>query len=206
MSRRSEARAVVSTLTRPSGLAPDRSKTAMLIVDLISDFRFPDAPAVYKAALPVARRIARLKERAKAAGIPVIYVNDNYGRWRSDLRHIVQHCSKATPAGAKMQAILGPADDDYGILKPKHSGFYATALDTLLQYMGAEKLIITGASGNQCVLFTANDAYVRDYKLSIPRDCIASPTSEATRFSLRYFTTVLGADVRPSTRIRLRRR
>jgi len=205
VSRRSEAKAVVNTLTSRSCLAPDRSKTAMLIVDLISDFRFPDAPAVYKAALPVARRIARLKQRARAAGVPVIYVNDNYGRWRSDLRQIVQHCSKATPAGAQMHSILGPAEDDYGILKPKHSGFYATALDTLLQYIGAEKLIITGVSANQCVLFTANDAYVRDYQLCIPRDCIASPTSDGTRFSLRYFTAMLGADVRPSARVRLRR-
>jgi nicotinamidase-related amidase len=185
-------------------LAPDKSDMAMLVLDLLSDYRFPDGPKVYRAALPVARRIAALKRRARKAGVPVIYVNDNLGRWRSDLAEIVHHCSTSSAYGAAMVKLLGPAKDDYCILKPRHSGFFATALDTLLEYIGASRLVITGVSSNQCVLFTANDAYVRDYALRIPRDCIAAPSSRETRFALQYFRSVLGADLRPSTSIRFR--
>jgi nicotinamidase-related amidase len=176
----------------------------MLILDLISDYRFPDGPKVYKAALPMARKIAALKRRARKAGVPVIYVNDNFGRWRSDFSAVIDHCATSSAHGAAMVKLLGPAKDDYCILKPRHSGFFATALDTLLEYIGASRLVITGVSSNQCVLFTANDAYVREYALRIPRDCIAAPSSRETRFALQYFRSVLGADLRPSTSIRFR--
>jgi nicotinamidase-related amidase len=194
-------------MSRASGQgnpAPEKSDTAMLILDLLSDFRFADGPRVYRAALPMARRIAALKRRARAARIPVIYVNDNFGRWRSNLAEIIQHCSTANPCGEAMMKLLGPAEDDYCVLKPRHSGFFATALDTLLEYIGARRLIITGVSSNQCVLFTANDAYVREYDLSIPRDCIAAPSPRETRFALQYFGSVLDADLRPSPLIRFR--
>jgi len=193
----------LSNRTSSTGrLAPEKSDTAILILDLLSDFTFPDGAKVYRAALPVARRIAALKRRARKSRVPVVYVNDNFGRWRSDFAAVVKHCADSGPRGAAMVKLLGPAQDDYCILKPRHSGFFATALDSLLEYIGATRLVITGASSNQCVLFTANDAYVREYKLRIPRDCIAAPSSRETRFALEYFTSALGADIRPSTSMR----
>ena len=184
------------------GSAPDRSPFALLILDMVSDFRFEDGAAIARAALPVARRIARLAGRARKARVPVIFVNDNLGRWRSDFPAIVRHCARADSRGAPLLAVLEPQRQDYGILKPKHSGFYATPLATLLEYLGAKTLVLTGASTHQCVLFTANDAYVRDYRLWIPADCVASKTRSQTRLAARYFRSVLGADMRPSTRIR----
>lgn len=186
------------------GSAPDRSETALLILDLISDFDFEQSGQLLRSALPAARRIATLKHRATAAGVPTIYVNDNFGRWRSDFAGLVRHCSREESCGAPIVRLLAPRERDYCILKPKHSGFFATALDTLLQYIGAKKLILTGASSNQCVLFTANDAYVRDFELQIPRDCICAPFPRDTRFALKYFTTVLAADVRASKAIRFK--
>lgn len=183
------------------GMAPDRSKTTLLIVDLISDFEFPGGSRLMRAALPVARRIARLKMRAKAAGVPVIYVNDNFGRWRSDFPAMVRQCSQEKSRGAAIVKLLSPDEDDYCVLKPKHSGFFATALGTLLEYIGSKNLVLTGLSSNQCVLFTANDAYVRDLKLHIPRDCIASLTVRENRHALQHFKTVLGAKIDVSTRI-----
>lgn len=186
------------------GAAPDHCGTAMLILDLISDFEFEDGRRLLRTALPAARRIAALKQRVRAAGIPVIYVNDNFGRWRSDFRQLVRHCSRDGSRGAPIVQLLLPGPEDYFILKPKHSGFFATALDTLLRYLGAQRLIITGASSHQCVLFTANDAYVRDMELQIPRDCICAPGATDTRLALQYFQRVLKADVRASARLRLR--
>lgn len=189
----------------PSGLVPDRAATALLILDLISDFAFDDGAKIARAAVPVAKRIARLKVRAKAARVPVIYVNDGLGRWRSDFPGLVRHCSREASRGAPIVEAIAPAADDYCVLKPKHSGFYATPLETLLDFIGAKRLILTGVSSHQCVLFTANDAYVRDLALSIPRDCISARNRRDTGLALEYFTRVLGADVRASTALRFGR-
>ena len=187
------------------GNAPDRSAMVLLILDLISDFEFEDGREVCKAALPIAKRVAQLKRRAKRAGVPIIYVNDNIGRWRSDFAGMVRYCTREGSRGATVTRLLVPDKSDYCILKPKHSGFFATALDTLLSYIGARKLVLTGISSHQCVLFTANDAYVRDLELHIPRDCMCAASKSDTRFALQYFSTVLHADVRPAPELRFRK-
>jgi isochorismate hydrolase len=134
--------------------------------------------------------------------MPTVYVNDNMGRWRSDFPGMVRHCMRKGSRGEPVTRLLVPDKTDYCILKPKHSGFFATALDTLLTYIGARKLVLTGTSSHQCVLFTANDAYVRDLELHIPRDCICAASKPDTRVALQYFSTVLHADVRPSRELR----
>jgi nicotinamidase-related amidase len=184
------------------GAAPDRSETAVLILDMISDFKFADGGKMCRAALPVARRVRQLAERARAAKVPVIYVNDNIGRWRSDFSAIVRQCSAEGSRGAPIAEMLAPQPRDYCVLKPKHSGFFATPLATLLEYLGVKKLVLTGVATHQCVLFTANDAYVRDFKLIIPRDCVAAKTRTESRLAAQYFKTVLDADMRPSAKVR----
>ncbi|HEU5468668.1 MAG TPA: isochorismatase family cysteine hydrolase, partial [Steroidobacteraceae bacterium] len=183
------------------GAAPDRSSVALLVLDMVSDFAFEDGATVSRAALPIARRIARLAERARKARVPVVFVNDNLGRWRSDFSAIVRHCSRAASRGAPILEILAPQPGDYAVLKPKHSGFYATPLATLLEYLGARQLVLTGVSTHQCVLFTANDAYVRDYRLRIPRDCVAARSRAETRLAARYFRSVLDADMAVSSKV-----
>jgi nicotinamidase-related amidase len=170
---------------------------------MISDFEFEDGEQVLRAALPTARKIARLKQRTKAAGLPTIYVNDNFGRWRSDFRALVQHCSAKGSRGAPIAQLLAPDHEDYFVLKPKHSGFFATPLDTLLGYIGVDTVILTGVSSHQCILFTANDAYVRDLKIIVPRDCIAAGNARETKFAVSYFKQVLHADIRSQSRVRL---
>jgi nicotinamidase-related amidase len=189
----------------PQGLAPDRSDTALIILDLISDFDFQDGAKIAKATLRVAKRIAALRRRANAAQVPVVFVNDGIGRWRSDFPGLVRHCARAGSRGAAITRTIAPGPSDYCVLKPKHSGFYATALETLLELIGAKRLVLTGVSSNQCVLFTANDAYVRDLELIIPRDCISARTPSDTRLALRYFETVLHADTRSSSAVRFER-
>jgi nicotinamidase-related amidase len=183
---------------RAGGIAPDKSRTALLIIDMISDFRFEDAPQLLPRLRPVVRRIAALKSRAGAMGIPTIYVNDNFGRWQSDFAGLVKYCTAPGQPGAGLVGNLVPEKDDYFVLKPRHSGFYASALETLLENIGARRLILTGVSSHQCVLFTANDAYVREYELKIPRDCTAAPSLPQLRLALAYFQMVLGADIRPA--------
>jgi nicotinamidase-related amidase len=183
------------------GSAPDKCRTALLIVDVINDFNFPEANQLMQYAPAMARKLAKLKARAKKAGIPVVYVNDNFGRWRSDLRSLVKHCLAGK--GHAIVDLLRPQEEDYFVIKPKHSGFFSSNLETLLRYLGAEELIITGIAGNYCVLFTANDGYMRDYKLVVPADCTVSNTARENRDALCLMRKYLKADTGPSGRIRL---
>jgi nicotinamidase-related amidase len=184
-------------------MPPQRSATALLILDMFSDFRFPDGPQVLRAARRIAPRIRKLCGRARAAGIAVLYVNDNLGKWRSDMPGIVERCGASGAKGRDIAAALTPHADDYLLLKPRHSAFYATPLEALLQHFRTRRLVLTGMSSHQCVLFTANDAHVRNFELVVPRDCIAAPTPAHTRFAVKYFESVLSADVRPSGLLRM---
>ncbi|MEY2479662.1 MAG: hypothetical protein QOI04_589 [Verrucomicrobiota bacterium] len=185
------------------GSAPDKCETALLLIDVINDLNFPEAKQLLRYAPAMARKIAKLKTRAKKAGVPVVYVNDNFGRWRSDLRRTVEHCRKGE--GRAIVDLLRPEDDDYFVLKPKHSGFFSSSLETLLRYLAVSRLILTGIAGNYCVLFTANDAYMRDYELLIPADCVASNTSRQNSEALTLMRKFLKADTRASAKMKLRR-
>ena len=183
------------------GNAPDKSNIAVVLIDVINDLEFPEGDQLLETALPAARNIARLKQRAHEAKVPIIYVNDNFGRWRSDFKKIVDRCLHSDVRGRPIAELLAPDEDDYFVLKPKHSGFFSTTLDLLLEYLGARTLVLAGFAGNNCVLFTANDAYMRDYRLLVPADCIASNTPGDNENALRQMSQVLKADVRPSTEI-----
>lgn len=185
------------------GNVPDSSGAALLLIDVINDFEYENGEKLLQLALPVGQNIAQLKKQAKQAGIPVIYVNDNFGKWQSDLRKIVSHCRSDDVRGKPFVELLLPDEDDYFVLKPKHSGFYSTTLDLLLSHLTATNLILTGIAGNNCVLFTANDAYMRDFKLFIPADCVVSIETEDNDYALKQMEKVLKADIRSSRELDL---
>jgi nicotinamidase-related amidase len=194
----------VTTSPDLHGSAPDSAPVALLLIDVINEMRFAEGPALLQHALPMARRLRRLKQRAKGLGIPAIYVNDNFGRWRSDFATIVRRCSAADSPGHPVARLLAPEGDDYFVLKPKHSGFYASSLGILLEYLGPQRLVLTGISGPLCVFFTASDAHMREYQLSVPADCVASPDPRQNRQALTFMKHLFRADIRPSSRLDLR--
>jgi nicotinamidase-related amidase len=177
--------------------------TALLIVDMISHWRFPDAQRLLPQAARIAPRIAALKARCRRAGVPAIYANDNHGMWRSDFRHVVEDSLARGGAGARITEQLAPDDDDYFVLKPKHSGFFATPLDLLLQHLQARRLIITGVASDQCVATTAVDARMRDYEPLAPADCIATQGAARNRRAIRHLEEALAVPTTPSGRLRL---
>jgi nicotinamidase-related amidase len=185
------------------GNVPDTAATALLLIDVINDFEFENGEELLELALPVGKRIAQLKAKAKEIGIPAIYANDNFGKWQSDLKKIVSHCLEDNVRGRPFVELLLPDDDDYFVLKPKHSGFFSTTLELLLEHLGAKSLILTGIAGNNCVLFTANDAYMRDFKLFVPSDCVISETREENEYALKQMEKVLKADIRDSRELDL---
>lgn len=176
-------------------------RAALLLIDVINDFDFSSADALLKNAWPAARQIASLKQRVKVAGIPVIYVNDNFGRWRSDFREQVKHCLKPGSKGREIAQLLRPEDDDYFVLKPRHSGFYSTSLEILLKHLRAMKLILTGFSTDICVIYTANDAYMRWFDIMVPSDCVAAESEDANARALEQMQRFLKADTRPSSEL-----
>jgi nicotinamidase-related amidase len=129
------------------GNVPDTAHTALLIIDMINEFSFPDAATMFPAIISLAERIAALKRRVKAAGFPLIYVNDNFGKWQSDFRKLVIRCLEEPCRGQEVTKLLRPEEDDYFVLKPRHSGFYATPLELLLTCLKAKRLILTDAPG-----------------------------------------------------------
>ena len=183
--------------------APDKAPVALLLIDVVNDLEFDGGENLLPHALAMANALAALKHRVKAHGIPVIYANDNFGRWRSDFSKIVEHCLQADMRGQPVVSQLRPDEDDYFILKPKHSAFFQTNLEILLEYLGAKTLMLTGMAGDICVLFSANDAYMRDFRIYIPSDCTASESKERNREALRLMERVLKADISLSTDLKL---
>lgn len=173
------------------GNAPDKAEIVLLLIDVINDLEFPEGEQLLQHALPMARRLAEFKRQLRAQKVPAIYVNDNFGRWRSDFRAQVEHCLNDGVRGEPLVRLLHPEEDDYFVLKPKHSGFNSTTLDVLLRYLGARTTIITGLAGNQCVLFTASDAFLRDYRLVVP--------AAENELALRQMATTLKANTAHST-------
>ena len=169
---------------------------------MINDMDFADAAALRPLAADVAAKILKLRDAADKAGLPVIYVNDNFGEWHSERYRLVER-ALAGDGGREFVAKLAPRDGDYFIIKPQFSGFYATNLPVLLPKLGVDRLVLTGMAADICVLFTAADAHMRDYDLWIPEDAVAARTPEQRRWALEIMKQSMGAEVRPTNRLSL---
>lgn len=167
--------------------------TALLIIDIINDFQFKHGKTLAMKTAAIAPNILKLKKLMKAKGLPIIYVNDHYQLWQADYNKIMEKCNN--PLSKSIIEHLCPEGDDYFLIKPKHSAFFGTALHTLLSQLGVNSLILTGIAGNICVLFTANDAYMREIKLHIPTDAIASTADEDNEYAITMMKNVLKASI-----------
>lgn len=169
---------------------------ALLLIDFINPLDHPGGRRLAPRALRAARNAVLLRSRRSLLKAPVIYANDNFGRWKSDFRQVIDHCEQA-PRGQALVSMIRPAPDDLFVLKPRHSAFFDTPLQSLLEHLHVRRLVLAGVAADICVLFTANDAFLRGYPLWIPADCIAAETAAIERQAVRYFQRVLRADVRP---------
>lgn len=178
--------------------------TVLLILDMISCWDFPDGAKLQRQAARVSPCIARLKQRFIARKLPVIYANDNSGQWRSDFKFVVNESLVAEGLGAEITRALQPDDADYFVLKPKHSAFFATPLEILLDHLRAKRLVIVGVTGDQCVLNTAADARMRDFDVVVPADCIASLSPERNRRAIEHLRDALDVQTAQARAVRLR--
>jgi len=185
--------------------APEKGPVALLLVDVINDLEFPGGQRLLRPALPMAKRLSALASRARAAKVPVVYANDNFGHWRSDFSAQVRHCLEDGVRGEPIARLLAPEPADYFVLKPKHSAFYSTALDELLRALGTTTIVLGGMAGDVCVLFTAHDAHMRELELIVPADGLASESAAGNRWALAHMERFVRADTRESARIDFRR-
>jgi len=184
-----------------SGDAP--GGVGLLIVDMVNDLQFAGSHQLRAAALDVAHTLRRLRDEADRLGVPVIYVNDNYGQWLSDRAAIVDHCRTASPQSAQLIDLVGPRDQDYFVVKPQFSGFYATNLPAVLPRLGVNRLVLGGVAADICVLFTAADAHMREYGLWVPADAIGSDRDEHKDWALGIMDKSMSAETRPTTSLSL---
>jgi nicotinamidase-related amidase len=188
------------------GNAPDKAETVLLLIDVINDLQFPEGEQLLRFARPMSLNIPAPMRRAREARVPVIFANDNFGRWQSDFHKQVEHCLKDGARGRPVVELPRPDDEDYCVLKSKHSGFFSTTLDILLEYLQVRTVVLTGFAGNICVLFIANDAYTHDFHLVVLRDSVTSNTEEDNALALCQMREVLKTDTRPLTELAFRAR
>jgi len=152
------------------------ASTALLLVDMVNPFKFKNGEAHARIAREIAPPIAILKARVREAGGRCIYVNDNFGSWRSNFLEI---CERARNGLApEVMTHLEPEDNDLFVLKPRHSAFLQTPLPTLLDALGSEHLVIAGITADACVLMSALDAHMRGFDVQVPADCTAALSEE----------------------------
>jgi nicotinamidase-related amidase len=180
---------------------PERAPAALLLVDVINGYDFEGAEKLVAHARAVVPVLADLKRRAKAAGMPVVYANDNFHRWRDDFRAVVARCTAPGAPGRALVAPLVPDEDDYFILKPKHSAFFGTPLELLLGRLGVRTLVVGGFASDICVLATLADAKMREYRLILPADAGAAETPTAHAQALAYARRVLDAETPPAAEV-----
>ena len=185
------------------GMQPnlEPNQVCLLIIDMINELKFDGANDLFPQIHQTASTISKLKGRLKAAQLPIVYVNDNFGRWKADFKRLVSRCLEEDCKAKTVVELLIPEQDDYFVLKPKHSGFYATPLDLLLQHLDVHRLIVTGLLGNNCVLYTAADAYMRGYEIVVPSDCVVSLNQEANRVALEQMQATLNAVISVSDKV-----
>jgi nicotinamidase-related amidase len=191
------------SLSRGASNTRRKSLAALILVDVINHFEFPDGDRLLRNALPIAPKVARLKLRARQAGIPAIYVNDNFGQWRSDASKLVKYCLRPKAKGRRFVEPIQPDKEDYFVLKPMHSAFFQTPLEILLRYLGVSTLVLCGLASNSCIVCTAHDADMRGFRLFVPSDCSAARTRGEHRRTIEHLKGIVGAKVTSSTSLRL---
>jgi nicotinamidase-related amidase len=172
-------------------------KSALLIIDMINDFNFLHGGILANKTEQVLPNIMQLKKHYTVHKKPIIYINDHYNLWQANMEKIITTCTNKRSKNIIQQ--VRPKQDDYFLIKPHYSAFYDTPLHTLLQSLHIDDLTITGIAGNICVLFTANDAYMRKYNICVPSNCIASNSDEDNTYALRMMKHILHADITPTS-------
>jgi nicotinamidase-related amidase len=146
------------------------SKTALIVTDMLSPYDFPDAEKVAESAVHAIEPIGSLIAEAREAEAELIYVNDNYSKWDSSRELLIERALEGEHPEL-VEPLLPPEEASF-VLKARHTIFYGTPLEYLLWTLEVRRLVLVGQVTEQCILYSALDAYVRHYEVVVPRDCV----------------------------------
>lgn len=176
--------------------------SALIVIDMLNTYDFDDADALVESAEKVVPNVAKLVARAADEDVPIIYVNDNYGDWNSSADELVQR-----GLDGKHPELVEPIRPPGGVsfvIKARHSIFYGTPLEWLLRERDIDRLVMTGQVTEQCVLYSALDAYVRHFEVAIPDDAVAHIHDDLGDAAMRMMELNMNADIRSSAECILR--
>ena len=169
------------------------STSALIVVDMINAYDFQDAEKL----LPSARQVVPvIRDLIEGADGPVIYVNDNFGHWRSNRDELVEE-ALAGEHGDLVEPIA-PGDDSLFVVKARHSIFYQTPLEYLLNQEGVDRVVLTGQVTEQCILYSALDAYIRHLEVRVPPDAVAHIYEDLAQAALKMMERNMSADLTPA--------
>jgi nicotinamidase-related amidase len=172
---------------------PENGDAALVVIDVLNPYDHEEGDVLAENACAAIPGIASLVEAACGAGVPVIYVNDNYGDWNSSPRELAERALKGRHPEA-VEPVL-PPDGAKFVVKARHSAFYQTPLEYLLDQLGAGRLVLAGQVTEQCILYSALDAYVRHLGVTVARDAVAHIHEDLARAALRMMERNMRAEV-----------
>lgn len=167
---------------------------ALLVIDMLNDFASESGVLFVPAAKAIIPALRARLERARAEGVPVVYVCDAHSPDDPEMSAWPPHAIKGTP-GAQVVPELEPRKGESVVEKRTFSAFYGTDLEEVLRALGAERLILTGTLTDICVYHAAADAFLRGYRLAVPRDSVAALSPEDNEWALRQMKRVFGAEI-----------
>jgi len=181
-----------------SDLSSPSVKDALLVVDVIQEFRHEGAEGLLAAFRERHGALLAAIEDARRRGLPVVYANDNFGTWDGDASSLVRRAVEQGRAGQLVKAIA-PRDGDRFVVKPRYSAFDHTPLELLLRELGVERVLLAGTATEMCVIQTAIDAREEGFKVTILADACASADEQMERLALEYAERIVGAFVERAT-------
>jgi nicotinamidase-related amidase len=177
-------------------MSKSNNKSALIVIDMINTYDFEDTDKLVPSVRETLPCMVDLVERAKESDVLTVYVNDNYGAWHLDRAGLVE---QALAGGhADLVEPIVPAGDVDFIVKARHSIFYQTPLEYLLRQEGIERLILTGQVTEQCVLYSALDAYIRHFGVTVPPDAVAHIHEDLAESALKMMERNMRSDLTPS--------
>jgi nicotinamidase-related amidase len=174
-------------------MSANQRKSALLVVDMINAYDFEDAEKLLESAREAVPNIASLIERARAEGVEVIYVNDNFGRWNSSPSELVEEV-----LGGEHRDLLEPLKPDADasfVVKARHSVFYETPLEYLLRQQDVGRIVLTGQVTEQCIVYSALDAYIRHFEVAVVTDAVAHIHKDLADAALRMMEINMRAEL-----------
>jgi nicotinamidase-related amidase len=176
-------------------------KTALIVVDMLNSYEHDDADELTKSVEAVVEPLSQLIARAEDEGVELVYVNDNYGDWKSSQEDLARQALEGARPDL-VEPLLPPDSADF-VVKARHTIFYMTPLEYLLGQKEIDRVILTGQVTEQCILYSALDAYVRHLQVSIPRDGVACIHEHLADAALEMMERNMGAELTSCADVKL---